>query len=457
MPHPISLYNTATRSIEAFTPARNIVTMYHCGPTVYNTAHIGNLRAYVFADVLRRTIEEAGYQVKQVINITDVGHLVGDGDDGEDKMTSALKREGLPLSKDAMTALGRRYTDLFFSDLKKLNILPAHVHPRASDHIAEDTALVETLLANGHAYTTNDGIYFDTSTFPDYANLARLDLTGMRQGERVDVGDKRHGADFALWKFDDTLGYESTLGKGFPGWHVECSAMIKAHLGHPIDIHTGGVDHIPVHHTNEIAQSVCAYGAPFVSTWMHSAHMTVDGAKMSKSLGNTHTLDDLEIEGVTPLGFRYWLLTASYRTQINFTWDAVRGAQEAYNKLRQKLAHININDSTLHARVAVGLTGAFEDLNTAEMIAQIHSFVHGGSIPQSVHDEIRRADAILGLDLCSYTPPQVEATDEVNALLQLRQRARDNKDFAESDRLRDLIREHGFIVKDTKDGQVLET
>src|SRR3989338_6958963 len=277
----LRLYNTATRSLEEFTPSPPYeVKMYNCGPTVYNYAHIGNLRAYVFADILRRTLEMEGYSVKQIVNITDVGHLVSHND---------------------------------------------------------------------------EGVYFDTTKFPRYADFAKLDIAGMQAGARVSMGEKKHPTDFAVWKFSPEDGnkreqeWDSPLRadrKGFPGWHIECSAIAMKELGETIDIHTGGVDHIPVHHTNEIAQSECATGKQFARFWMHSAHLLVDGQKMSKSLGNTYRLSDLAEKGISPLAFRYWLLTAHYRTQVNFTWDALLGAQKAYDRLRKMIAQIPSNNGS---------------------------------------------------------------------------------------------------------------
>ena len=457
MEQTLKLYNTATRNIEAFEPQNHpTVTMYNCGPTVYNYAHIGNLRPYVFADVLRRTLELGGYSVKQIINITDVGHLVGDGDEGEDKMTAALKREGKPLTKEAMREVGDFYTEKFKEDLKTLNILPATEYPKASDNIAEDIELVETLTQKGFTYPTGDGIYFDTSKFPTYPDFAKLDVEGMRPGERIDTGEKKNPTDFALWKFNDELGYEAQFGKGFPGWHVECSAMIKKYLGHPIDIHTGGVDHIPVHHTNEIAQSESAYGTPFVKTWMHCAHMTVDGQKMSKSLGNTYTLKDLQERGISSLAFRYWLLTANYRTQVNFTWEALQSASESYKNLQKRIYYAKNAEPTAFLSVGGNFEHASNDLNTPALIAHIWTITQGQSyLPQTVIEKIERADKILGLKLLDYAPREIALTPELETLLNARRIAREEKNYAESDRLREEIHQLGYDVKDTPDGPVL--
>ncbi len=440
--------------------------MYNCGPTVYNYAHIGNLRAYVFADVLRRTLEMNGYAVKQVINITDVGHLVGDGDEGDDKMTAALKREGKPLTKEAMREVGDFYTEKFKEDLAALNIKTEDTEfPKASDHIAEDIMLVETLMQKGFAYSTSDGIYFDTSKFPHYADFAKLDVKGMRAGERIDVGEKKNPTDFALWKFDDELGYEAPIGKGFPGWHVECSAMIEKYLGHPIDIHTGGVDHIPVHHTNEIAQSESAYGTPLANTWMHSAFMNVDGQKMSKSLGNTYTLADLKEHGISPMAFRYWLLTAHYRTQVNFTWEALAGAEKRLSYIYKFIFEDGTRSKDDWGAGTTDTQNYLEifyehirnDLNTAEALGTLNTLISDYTVsPEKKRKAIEEMDKILGLKLFEYSPEEIIITSELQALLDARKLAREEKNFTESDRLRDEIRALGYEVKDTPEGQKLK-
>ena len=458
----VRLFDTSTRTLRDFIPLQpGKVLMYNCGPTVYNYAHIGNLRAYVFADILRRTLEADGLQVKQVINITDIGHLVGDGDEGEDKMTAALKREGRPLTKEAMREVGDFYTDAFVRDLDALNIKRPALMPKASDHIAEDIILITTLLESGAAYTTHDGIYFDTTTFPTYPDFAKLDIEGMQAGARVAMGEKKSATDFALWKLNDVLGYDAPFGKGFPGWHIECSAMIQKHLGHPIDIHTGGVDHIPVHHTNEIAQSESAYGAPFVKTWMHSAHMTVDGEKMSKSLGNTYTLQDLTLQGIAPLAFRYWLLTASYRTQVNFTWEALGGAQTSYNRVRARIYHLKHADesNTPSSLLQFNVEKKYlhDDIDTPSAISTINSILSMESVQPSLRlEQIKEIDEVLGLQLFDYVPEEIIITPELALLLEARKNARSMKNYPESDRIRDEIKKLGYEVKDAVDGQQLE-
>ncbi|HEY9585166.1 MAG TPA: cysteine--tRNA ligase [Candidatus Paceibacterota bacterium] len=459
----LRLYNTLTRQVEEFTPPPPYeVKMYNCGPTVYNYPQIGNLRSYVFADVLRRVLETNGYTVKQIVNITDVGHLVSDADEGEDKMMVGARREGK--SVEEIITL---YSNAFYNDLKALNILPAAKYPRATEYIDEQKALIETLSKKGFLYTTNDGVYFDTSKFPRYANFAKLDIAGMQAGVRVNIGEKKHLTDFAVWKFSPRDGkrreqeWDSPLipdCKGFPGWHIECSAIAMKELGETVDIHTGGIDHIPVHHTNEIAQSECATGKQFVRFWLHNAFLLVDGQKMSKSLGNTYLLSDLAKKGISPLAFRYWLLTASYRTQINFTWEALLGAQTAYNKLRKKIFYgrsVQKAEHTIMPPLVSRLVN--DDLNTSALIAYIQSLVHGQEyFGQNIIDEIKEADGVLGLDLFGHTPEEVVVTPELQKLRDARQRARDTKNFTESDHLRDEIRRLGYEVKDTPGGQRFE-
>ncbi|MEK9131139.1 MAG: cysteine--tRNA ligase, partial [Patescibacteria group bacterium] len=330
----IHLYNTLTRQEDDFQPIKpGHVGIYSCGPTVYGFAHIGNLRAFTIADVLCRTLRANGLEVKQVMNITDVGHLVGDGDDGEDKMIVAMKREG----KSAWD-IAKFYTDAFFHDVALINIVPATEYPRATEHIAEQIAMLKDLEKNGFTYRTSDGIYFDTSKLPDYGKLSRQKSEDKKAGARVDLGEKKNATDFALWKFSPMnekreMEWDSPWGVGFPGWHLECSAMSKKYLGVPFDIHTGGVDHIAVHHENEIAQTQGVDGVLEANVWMHNEFLTVDGGKMSKSLGNLYVMQDVRDHNIDPLALRYLFLVAHYRTKLNFTWEALEGAQNALHKL----------------------------------------------------------------------------------------------------------------------------
>lgn len=453
------LYNTKTKQIEQFTPQNpEQVTLYHCGPTVYNFAHIGNLRAYVFADTLRRALEWNGYKVNQVINITDVGHLVSDGDEGEDKMLVAAKREGT-----GMEAIIKKYSDAFFADLELLNCKKADNYPRATHHIPEQIALIKQLEEKGFTYTTSDGVYFDTSKDSHYADFAHLDIEGMRAGSRVELGEKKNSTDFALWKFHIGEGvreqeWESPWGKGFPGWHIECSAMAMKYLGETLDIHTGGVDHIPVHHTNEIAQSECATDKTFANYWMHVAFMNVDGQKMSKSIGNTYLLSELQANKIDPLAYRYWLLTGHYRTQLNFTFEAAYGAQTALERIRVRVNTLPENGSTSESYIAQATEHIDDDLSTARVAALIHEILADDKL--SDNDKkvtILKIDELLGLDLSrAATTEQIEVTPVIERLLSERKAARESKDFAASDRLRDELLKHGVIVKDTKGGQVIE-
>ncbi len=463
---PLQLYNTASRTIEEFIPhSSGEVTMYNCGPTVYNYQHIGNMRSYVFADTIRRTLEMQGYSVKQIVNITDVGHLVGDGDEGEDKITSGAKREG-----KSVEDIIAHYSKAFFADLKSLNVLPATLYPRATEYIEEQKQMIETLHEKGFAYTTSDGIYFDTSKFPAYADFARLDVAGLAAGNRVDMGEKKHATDFALWKFSPEDGthreqeWNSPLAvskKGFPGWHIECSAIINALLGEAIDIHTGGVDHIPVHHTNEIAQSESALGVhPFVQIWMHNAHILIDNQKMSKSLGNVYLLRDLHERGIPPLAYRYWLLTSHYRTQVNFTWDALAGAQSAYNKLTN---HLHQWTSTAGGTPIPEYLNEFrealhDDLNTASAIALLWKLVRETNYGEhDKHATLCEFDKVLGLQLSAVAvKSEIVVPHGVRTLLNARDVARKQKDWKESDRLRDEVRELGFSIKDSEEEQRLE-
>jgi cysteinyl-tRNA synthetase len=453
------LYNTKTKQIEQFTPQNpGQVTLYHCGPTVYNFAHIGNLRAYVFADTLRRALEWNGYKVNQVINITDVGHLVSDGDEGEDKMLVAAKREGT-----GMETIIKKYSDSFFADLEALNCKKADNYPRATHHIPEQIALIKQLEEKGFTYTTSDGVYFDTSKDSHYADFAHLDIEGMRAGSRVELGEKKNSTDFALWKFHIGEGvreqeWESPWGKGFPGWHIECSAMAMKYLGETLDIHTGGVDHIPVHHTNEIAQSECATDKTFANYWMHVAFMNVDGQKMSKSIGNTYLLSELQANKIDPLAYRYWLLTGHYRTQLNFTFEAAYGAQTALERIRVRVNTLPENGSTSESYIAQATEHIDDDLSTARVAALIHEILADDKLSDNDKKAtILKIDELLGLDLSrAATTEQIEVTPVIERLLSERKAARESKDFAASDRLRDELLKHGVIVKDTKDGQVIE-
>lgn len=463
----IKLYNTKSRELEVFLPiTAGKVSLYHCGPTVYNYPHIGNMRAYVFADTLRRMLEWNGYEVKQVINITDVGHLVSDGDEGEDKMSVGAKREGLDVED-----IIKKYSDAFYDDLKLLNInTKGTSFPRATKHIESQVQLISDLESKGYVYTTTDGVYFDTSKFARYADFAKIDIKGLSAGERIDIGEKRNKTDFALWKISSKEGerlqeWDSPWGKGFPGWHIECSAMSKEILGETIDIHTGGVDHIPVHHTNEIAQSECASGKPFVHYWMHCAFMNVDNQKMSKSLGNIYRIRELQEKfGISPTGYRYWLLTSHYRTQTNFTAEAVKAAEVGLTRLKSKIVLLKVkheNEGATINQSAIEKATEYinDDLNSSKVIALLFDIASDSSevAENEKYLTILKIDELLGLGLSTFTDTGFEAivpsSFEYSKLIEDRRIARESKNWAESDRIRDELSELGYIVKDTDKGQ----
>ncbi len=457
----IQLYNTLKRKTETFAPIKpGEVSIYSCGPTVYHYAHIGNLRAYVFADVLRRMFVQSGFSVKHVINITDVGHLVGDGDSGEDKLESGAKREG-KTAWDVATF----YTEAFFKDLEALNIpRDAYLFPRATENIPEQIALIKTLEEKGFTYQTSDGIYFDTSKFSHYADLAKLDIEGLKSGARVEENtEKKNITDFALWKFSPKdeqrqMEWDSPWGKGFPGWHIECSAMSEKFLGKHFDIHTGGIDHIPVHHTNEIAQSECAHGEPYVNTWMHVNFLNDKSGKMAKSSGDFLRLQTLIDQKIKPCAYRYYLLTTHYRSEIQFSTEALLGAQEAYNKLVSWCADHKETTGTVSEKYKKDFERMIgDDLNTPQAIALIWTLMKDyGVSGGDKYATILYIDEVLGLGLSDATKLTLHVSDEVKKLLDARNEARINKNFAESDRLRDEIANHGFVVKDTPNGQELE-
>lgn len=449
-------YNTLTRQKEEFKPVEEgRVGMYHCGPTVYNYAHIGNTRPYVFSDIIRRLFEHEGYEIKQVINITDVGHLVSDADEGDDKMNIAMRREGKTADEIALL-----YTDAFFSDLKKLNVRTEYTEfPRATLHITEQIAMIEKLEKKGFTYTTSDGVYFDTSKLSDYGKLAQLDVEGLKEGARVEKNpEKKNITDFALWKFSEENAenirlqeWPSPWGVGFPGWHIECSAMSMKYLGEHFDIHTGGVDHIPVHHTNEIAQSEGATGKPFVNIWMHSNHILVDGQKMSKSLGNIYTITDISKKGIDPLAYRYWLLTAHYRTLVNFTWDAVEGAQSAFKKLQAFVTELPAGGNVDIAYKAEFESFIEDDLDTPKAIALLWELVKDAEVlPQDKKATILYFDEVLGLNLKNLRHEEIPK--DIIELAKKRETAREEKNWHLSDEIRRNIEARGYELKDTEDG-----
>lgn len=454
----LQFYNTLTRKKEEFTPlAPPTVTTYSCGPTVYNYAHIGNLRTYVFMDELRRTLKHAGYKTLSVMNITDVGHLTSDGDDGEDKMQTAAKKQNK--SPEEIAAF---YSAIFFKDLERLNILLPETVAKATDNIPEMIEFVQTLCDKGYGYETEDGIYFDISKFDGYGKLSRCNLEDALAGARVAVNtQKRHPADFALWKKAEKnhiMQWKSPWGMGYPGWHIECSAMGKKYLGARFDIHTGGVDHIPIHHENEIAQSEALEGHRVVNTWMHGEFMLVDGGKMSKSLGNVYTVDDLISRGYSPLAFRYFCMNTHYRNKLNFTFDGMSGAATAYGRLRGILSSCKTApnaDNAVAQKIAElkgsAIAAVYDDLNYPLALGEMWTMA---KLPacREIYDTAAELDALFGLDLC--VPPETadsDIPDEVKQLADKRMEARKAKDWAASDALRAQIDKMGYVVSDGKD------
>jgi len=469
-PEPIQLFNTLTRSVATFEPLKaGHVGLYSCGPTVYSYAHIGNMRSYIFADVLRRTLEYFGYQVDHVMNITDVGHLTDDADAGEDKLELGSRREGI----DAW-AVARKYTDAFFAHAAMLGIKLPTVVCKATDHIAEQIAMIKELEQKGYTYLTEDGVYFDTSRFPSYADFGRLDVEGLQSGHRVEARDKRNKTDFALWKFSKPedhrcMEWDSPWGRGFPGWHIECSAMSMKFLGNQFDIHTGGVDHIPIHHTNEIAQSEASTGkSPFVNFWMHGEFLVIDdAAKMSKSSGQVLTVQSLADAGYFPLAFRLLALQCHYRKQLKFSYESLAGAQRGYERLshlaQRSLADAGgkITDLKL-SPVAEKYRQQFrsalaQDLNMPQAVATLYSLLEDSHLSSAERVAlVAEMDQVLGLDV--FTPMPVASTipPELTAMLDDRNTARAAKNWARADELRREIDARGYEICDSPQGSYLK-
>lgn len=455
----LTLYNTKSRSVETFTPLKEgVVTLYACGPTVYDYTHIGHMRKYVGDDILRRTLSYIGYTVTHVMNITDVGHLSDDGDAGEDKLEKGAAKEG-----KTVWDIANFYTEYFNTTMHAVGVLTPTIVSKATDHINEMVALNEVLVKKGFAYETAQALYFDVSKDPHYGELSGQKLADKTVGARDDVVEdleKRHPADFALWfkrigKFKDhTMHWPSPWGDGFPGWHIECSAMSMHYLGETIDIHTGGIDHIPVHHENEIAQSECATGHDFVHFWVHHAFLLVDGEKMSKSKHNFYTIEDIREKNITPLATRLLFMQTSYRKPLNFTWEGLVAADIQLKKL-QKIAARVYTDGTILGSYKDRFTEALsDDLNTAKALSVVWELVADTAVaPNDRYQTLLSFDEVLGLDLSSVPPFSI--SDEAQALVTARDQARKEKDFATSDRLRTALTDLGYEVLDTSEGTLL--
>jgi len=446
----IFLQNTLSGEKEEFKPIKTgEVSIYNCGPTVYDYAHIGNFRTFIMSDILRRMFEYNNYKVTSVMNITDV----------DDKTIKRSQTE-----KTSLAELTKKYEDLFFADLEALNILPVSKNPRATESIPDMISLIEKMLENGSAYKSSDGIYFDITKSSNYGALARLNLDNSTK-ERIsnDEYDKTNPRDFSLWKFytedDGEVSYDAPFGKGRPGWHIECSAMCMKNLGETIDIHTGGSDLIFPHHTNEIAQSESVTGKPFVHYWIHGGFITIDGKKMSKSLQNIFTLDNLRRKGIDPIAYRYFVLGAHYSTLLNFTWDALTGAEIALKKIRSKISEFSDgNDSTSSLSQTYNdkfLTYINNDLDTPKALALLWEVIKDESLSDSEKKSLLLGfDKVLGLELDKVE--NFEIPENVLDLQRARDKARVEKDFVRSDELRSEIEKLGFEIKDTETGSKIE-
>ena len=459
----IVFYNTRTRKKEPFEPIEEgRVGIYTCGPTVYGPQHIGNVRSQLFADLLRRFLASEGFAVTHVINITDVGHLVSDADEGEDKMELAAQREG-----ETAEEIASRYTELWLEDRRAVNCMEPEHNPKATEHIDEQIELGVSLDEGGYLYRIDDGIYFDISRFPRYTELAGLDLAGQAGAQRIEqVEGKRHPADFAIWKFADPevrrlQEWDSPWGRGFPGWHLECSAMSSRYLGEHFDIHTGGIDLATVHHTNEVAQSECGFGVhPWVEYWLHNEFLDFGGEKMSKSKGNVKTLSDLAERGYDPLAFRYFFLQAHYRQQQTFNEESMEAAARGHARLVAQAAELRQAPGEGDPEVQAAFREQFrsalgDDLNAPRAMAVLWEVVRNTDLsPADRRDLLLDFDAVLGLDLArAEVEPEVNESDpRIDALLQEREEARAAKDFATADRIRDELAAEGVELIDTPEG-----
>lgn len=453
------IYNTLTKQKEEFKPLKgDTARIYSCGPTVYNYAHIGNFRAYLFMDTLRRVLKYNGYKLKHVMNITDVGHLESDADEGEDKMLKAARRE----NKNPYD-IAKYYTDIFLQDMEKLNIDKPEIICKATEHINEMIQFVKEILDNGYGYETSKGIYFDISKLDKYPVLSNRNINEQIAGARVDVDpEKRNPHDFAIWikaPKEHIMKWDSPWGVCYPGWHIECSAMGRKYLGEQFDIHTGGIDHIPTHHENEIAQSKGAIGDIPAKYWMHCEFITVDGGKMSKSLGNTYTISDLEQKGIPALAYKLFCFSSHYRNKINFTFETVEASKVALNRLKegyQKHLQSNeqIDNNVIEEYRNKFLEAINDDLNIPIAMSVVWDVVKNPIKSKDLANLLLDFDKVLGLQI--DRKDEIELPEKVKVLLKQRVEARANKDWVESDRLRVKIDELGYIVKDLKDGFNIE-
>jgi len=455
----MKIYNTLSRKKENFIPLKKgHIGIYTCGPTVYWYQHVGNLRSYIFSDILRRTLEYNGYKVNHIINVTDVGHLTSDADYGEDKMEEAAQKEG-----KSAAVIAEYYLNIFKEDLKKLNILSPNKWPKATEHIKEQIELIKKLEKKGLTYKTNNGIYFDTSKISDYGKLARLKIEDLKiaaSGAAVlSLEGKKNKTDFALWKFSRVPGkrqqeWDSPWGIGFPGWHIECSAMSIKYLGEQFDIHTGGEDHIPVHHTNEIAQSEGAYNKkPWVKYWMHGAFLTFEGGKMSKSSGKIKTISELEEQEISPLDYRYFTFLAHYRKPLTWSEEALKNSKVSLKRLKNIILEIKDDGKENKEYLKRFEKSINDDLNIPQALAILWRLVRDEKAIGK-YRAIKKMDQVFGLDLLKKE--ELNVPKEIKNLAEERKKVRNNFDWKTSDELRDKINLLGWNIKDTKEAYVLE-
>ncbi len=469
----LELYNTMGRSMQKFTPRTpGKVGFYGCGPTVYNYAHIGNLRAFVFQDTLARSLRFLGYEVTHVMNVTDIGHLTGDNDDGEDKMVNQAREKG-----QSVLEVAEFYTKAFFDDIDRLNILRPTVMCKATDHVDQMIRLIQRIEANGHTYSAGGNLYFDISTFPGYGALANFNPDDLKAGTRVDIDEnKRNPFDFVLWftksKFENqALVWDCPWGRGYPGWHIECSAMSMEYLGEQFDIHTGGIDHIQIHHTNEIAQSEGATGKKWVNYWLHNEFLVMDKGKMSKSSGEFLTLQYLIDKGFDPLDYRFFLLGGHYRSQLTFSWESMESARNSRRSLVQRLARITENAEAVPESLPANSPAnewidrfradIEQDLSTPRALSQLQGLIRDTDVPPAeALAAVARMDQVLGLDLIESAASLVASSKEtgdiddgrIDALIAERADAKKAKNFSRADEIRNQLKESGIILEDTASG-----
>ncbi len=456
----LKLYNTLTRKKELFKPIKKgHIGMYSCGPTVYDYPHIGNLRTYIFNDILKRVLDYNNFKIKHVMNYTDVGHLTSNADTGEDKIEKAAKKEGKTAKQ-----ISEYYASVFEKDCKKLNIIPPNIICKATDHIKEQIALAELLEKKDFTYQTSDGVYFDTSKFKDYGQLGLIDLEGLEAGKRVSLGEKHNKTDFALWKFSDTTKkrqqeWKTKWGIGFPGWHLECSAMSSKYLGKQFDIHTGGEDHIQVHHTNEIAQSEAAFNVkPWVKYWLHGAFLIHKSEKISKSTGGLYTISDLEKNGFTALDYRYFCLNTSYRKQLNFSLEILEGAKNSYERLKNIIIDLKSKKDLNKTKDFEKYRKQFkeyidDDLNMPKALSVLWDVLRDEKLGSKKKLELAYDfDKVFGLDIKDIKEEKQNLNKEIKELIDKREEARKNKDYSKADKIRKDLRKKGIILEDTPDG-----